>query len=106
MSRDMKRSRETSTIYETQPQIMNVDEVDLRLIEELQKDGRKQYVSLTKKRGVAEGTIRNRLRTTEDCGLVSISALTRSRKAGIRIRRSYGTAGSYSRIRVYCRKIG
>jgi len=61
---------------------MNIDELDIRLIEELQKDGRKQYVSIAKKLGFTEGTVRNRLKKMEKCGLARITALPNLEKIG------------------------
>jgi Lrp/AsnC family transcriptional regulator for asnA, asnC and gidA len=61
---------------------MKMDELDLRLIEELQKDGRKQYVSLARKIGVTEGTIRNRLKKMEKCDLIGITAQPNLEKIG------------------------
>ena len=61
---------------------MDIDELDFNLIEELQKDGRRHYVSLAKKFSVAEGTIRNRIKRLQNSGLLEIVASPNLEKLG------------------------
>ena len=51
------------------------DKLDLKLIEELQKNGKQSYVDLSNKMGVVEGTIRNRVNELLYKNLIKIVAL-------------------------------
>jgi len=51
------------------------DELDRRLIEELQKNGRESYTNLAKTLGVVEGTVRKRLKGLLDRGIIKIVAI-------------------------------
>jgi len=54
---------------------MKVDNLDIQLIKELEKDGRENYVNLADKLGVAEGTIRYRLKHLLDNNVIKIATL-------------------------------
>ena len=51
------------------------DELDRRLIEELQKNGRESYTNLAKTLGVVEGTVRKRLKGLLDRDIIKIVAI-------------------------------
>ncbi|MBA7618004.1 Regulatory protein AsnC [subsurface metagenome] len=51
------------------------DDLDRRLIEELQKNGRESYTNLAKTLGVVEGTVRKRLKGLLDRGIIKIAAI-------------------------------
>lgn len=51
------------------------DDLDRRLIEELQKNGRESYAHLASTLGVVEGTIRKRLKGLLDRGIIEIIAI-------------------------------
>lgn len=52
-----------------------IDKLDRKLIEELQKDGRKSYTELASKLGITEGTVRKRVRNLVDRGMMKIVAV-------------------------------
>ena len=58
------------------------DNLDLQMIQELQKDGRESYADLAKKLGVVEGTIRRRLKQLLHKETVKIVAVPNLRKLG------------------------
>jgi len=58
------------------------DELDKRIIEELQINGRESYVELARKLGVVEGTIRKRLKRLTDQGIIRVLAVPDMRKLG------------------------
>ena len=51
-----------------------IDEIDRKLIKELQKDGRQTCVELGRKLGVVEGTVRKRVRVLMDKNIIEIVA--------------------------------
>ena len=61
---------------------MKIDELDQKLILDLQQDGRRTYMDLAKTLGVTEGTIRNRLRKLVSQGIVKITAIPELDKLG------------------------
>jgi len=58
------------------------DELDRKLIQELQKDGRKGYVDLASELGVVEGTVRRRVKRLVDRDIIKIVAVPNVRKLG------------------------
>lgn len=50
------------------------DQVDKRIIKELQNNGRQSYTDLAKTLGLSEGTIRNRVKNLEKENIIKISA--------------------------------
>jgi Lrp/AsnC family transcriptional regulator for asnA, asnC and gidA len=54
---------------------MKIDNLDKKLILELQRNGRCTYMDLAKMLGVAEGTVRNRLKKLIDGDIVKITAI-------------------------------
>ena len=58
------------------------EELDQRLILELQKDGRESHVDLARKLGVVEGTIRKRIKRLVDSQVIKIVAVPDVRKLG------------------------
>lgn len=58
------------------------DELDRKLIIELQENGREGYVKLAKKMGVVEGTIRKRIKNLLGKNLIKIVAVPNMRKLG------------------------
>jgi Lrp/AsnC family transcriptional regulator for asnA, asnC and gidA len=59
-----------------------LDSIDLRLIQELQKDGRESYVALARRLGVVEGTVRKRVRDLLTKGTMKIVAVPNMRALG------------------------
>ena len=59
-----------------------IDDLDRKLIIELQENGREGYVNLAKKTGVVEGTIRKRIKTLLSKSLIKIVAVPDMRKLG------------------------
>ena len=59
-----------------------MDKLDRKLIEELQKNGRRSYVDLAKMLGVAEGTIRRRVKALVDKQIIKIAAVPNPYKLG------------------------
>ncbi len=59
-----------------------LDELDKKLILELQKDGRKNYTELASILGVVEGTIRRRVKRLIDQDLIKIVAIPNIAKLG------------------------
>jgi Lrp/AsnC family transcriptional regulator for asnA, asnC and gidA len=59
-----------------------IDEVDLKLIHELQNDGRKSYVDLAHVLGVVEGTVRNRIKRLIRSDIIKILAVINPRQLG------------------------
>jgi Lrp/AsnC family transcriptional regulator for asnA, asnC and gidA len=52
-----------------------IDKLNNKLIQELQQDGRKDYVDLAKQFGVADGTVRKRIRNLSEKGIIKIVAV-------------------------------
>lgn len=61
---------------------MKLDKLDRELILDLQKNGRRSYMELAKMLGVAEGTIRNRLKKLVDGGVIRVTAIPELSKLG------------------------
>jgi Lrp/AsnC family transcriptional regulator for asnA, asnC and gidA len=59
-----------------------IDELDRRLIQELQKRGRRGYVELAKELGVVEGTVRNRVKNLQNRNIMKIVAVPNPRALG------------------------
>ena len=51
-----------------------IDNIDLRIVKELQRNGRKSYLDLAKMVGVVEGTIRKRMKRLRDQGIIRVIA--------------------------------
>ena len=59
-----------------------IDELDLKLIQELQKDGRQSYVNIARMLGVVEGTVRRRVKDLADRNIIKIVAVPNLREIG------------------------
>lgn len=59
-----------------------LDELNLKLIRELQRNGRQGYTELAKMLGTSEGTMRRRVRHLEKCGFMKIAAVLNPYKIG------------------------
>jgi Lrp/AsnC family transcriptional regulator for asnA, asnC and gidA len=59
-----------------------LDELDTKLIKELQKNGRQGYVALAKMLGVVEGTVRKRVKDLVDKNVIKIVAVPNPRVLG------------------------
>lgn len=59
-----------------------VDNFDIKLIQELQKDGRQSYVDLARKLGVVEGTVRKKVKRLVDRDIMRIIAVPNVRELG------------------------
>lgn len=61
---------------------LNLDELDQKIIQELQKDGRQSFLSLGKKLDASEGTIRNRVSAQLAKEVISLKAVLNPTKLG------------------------
>jgi len=59
-----------------------IDELDQRLIQELQKSGRRGYSDLAKALGVVEGTVRRRVKNLQDRNIMKVGAVPNPRALG------------------------
>ncbi len=59
-----------------------IDELDLKLIQELQKDGRARHVDLAKKLNVVEGTVRKRIKNLVGNNIIKTITVPNLRKLG------------------------
>lgn len=59
-----------------------IDELDLKLMQELQKDGRARHVNLAKKLDVVEGTVRKRIKGLVESNIIKTIAVPNLRKLG------------------------
>jgi len=59
-----------------------IDELDQRLIQELQKSGRRGYSDLAKALGVVEGTVRRRVKNLQDRNIMKVVAVPNPRALG------------------------
>ena len=59
-----------------------IDELDLKLILELQKDGRARHVSLARKLDVVEGTVRKRIKNLVEGNIIKTIAVPDLHKLG------------------------
>jgi DNA-binding Lrp family transcriptional regulator len=50
--------------------MVKIDEVDIKILRELQKDARKSLKEIAEKVGVAEGTVYNRINKMKNAGLI------------------------------------
>jgi len=62
-----------------------IDEFDRRLIQELQKSGRRGYVDLAKVLGVVEGTVRKRVKSLQGRNIMKIAAVPNPRALGYNV---------------------
>jgi Lrp/AsnC family transcriptional regulator for asnA, asnC and gidA len=58
------------------PAMAGIDEVSKRLIEELQRDGRRSYAALAKTVGLSEAAVRQRVQRLIDSGAMQVVAVT------------------------------
>jgi len=59
-----------------------IDELDLKLMQELQEDGRARHVNLAKKLDVVEGTVRKRIKNLVENDIIKTIAVPNLRKLG------------------------
>lgn len=59
-----------------------IDEFDLRLIQQLQEDGRRSYVKLGKALGVAEGTVRRRVKRLTEGEILKVAGVPNLNELG------------------------
>ena len=59
-----------------------IDELDLKLMQELQKDVRARHVALAKKLGVVEGTVRKRIKNLVGNSIIKTIAVPNLRELG------------------------
>jgi len=62
-----------------------VDDLDLNIIQILEKDGRKNYTDIAKQLGVVEGTVRKRVKNLLDDKMIRISATPNPRELGFNV---------------------
>ena len=60
-----------------------IDNIDRKLIQQLQENGRESYVDLARKQGVVEGTVRKRIKSLLDRNIMKIVALPNLRELGL-----------------------
>lgn len=60
-----------------------LDEIDKSIIHELQADARQSYLSLGKKIGASEGTVRNRVKAELKSGVMKLKAVVNPEKIGL-----------------------
>jgi Lrp/AsnC family transcriptional regulator for asnA, asnC and gidA len=58
------------------PATAGIDDVSKRLIEELQRDGRRSYAALAKTVGLSEAAVRQRVQRLIDSGVMQVVAVT------------------------------
>ena len=63
----------------------NIDELDSKIIEKLQKDGRVSNTDLAKSLKVSEATIRGRIKRLTDEGIIQIVAVSNPLKLGFEV---------------------
>lgn len=61
---------------------MKIDQLDQQIIQDLQKDGRRSCMDLSRTLHITEGTIRNRLRKLIGQGIIRITAVPQLDKLG------------------------
>jgi Lrp/AsnC family transcriptional regulator, regulator for asnA, asnC and gidA len=76
----MKKREETTL----EKRSITIDDFDLELIKQLQKDGKKSYVSLGETIGAVEGTVRKRIKTLLKKDIIKIVAIPNLRQLGYR----------------------
>jgi len=59
-----------------------LDELNQKLVQELQRNGRQSYTELAKMLGVSEGTIRKRVKDLQKHGVIKIAAVVNPYKVG------------------------
>jgi Lrp/AsnC family transcriptional regulator, regulator for asnA, asnC and gidA len=59
-----------------------IDQIDLKLIQHLQKNGRLSHIDLAKELNVVEGTVRRRIKRLVDGGIIKIAAILNMQKMG------------------------
>ena len=62
-----------------------VDDLDLSIIQALEKDGRRNYTDIAKQLGVVEGTVRKRVKNLLDNKVIRISATPNPRGLGFSV---------------------
>jgi Lrp/AsnC family transcriptional regulator for asnA, asnC and gidA len=55
---------------------MKLDDVDRRIIESLQRDGRRAFTALAREAGISEAAVRARVRRLKDRGVIDVVAVT------------------------------
>ena len=60
-----------------------IDDIDVHLIKELQHDGRRSSARIAKDMGIAESTVRHRIRQILSSGAIRIAAMTDPRSLGL-----------------------
>ncbi|WP_040587993.1 Lrp/AsnC family transcriptional regulator [Sciscionella marina] len=60
-----------------------LDETTRHIIEQLQEDGRRSYVTIGKAVGLSEGAVRQRVQRLADAGVIEIFAVSDPRLAGL-----------------------
>jgi len=62
--------------------VQMIDELDQKIIGELQRDGRQSFVELAKKLNVVEGTVRKRYKNLMEKGIIKVRACPDLQKLG------------------------
>lgn len=62
-----------------------IDNIDLTIIQLLEKDGRQNYIDIAKHLGVVEGTVRNRVKRLLREGIIKIRSIPNPSKLGFNV---------------------
>jgi len=80
------------------PATLSLDQLDLALIGQLQRDGRKGLTALAKDLGVSHGTVRNRLDRLRASGILRVSAVVDPAKIGYPIQVLIGASANLAQL--------
>lgn len=76
-----------------------MDKIDLKIIKELQKDGRESYADLARMLGVVEGTVRKRIKRLLDEHMLKVIAVPNMAKMGYTLTSIMGIQTSGADVR-------
>jgi Lrp/AsnC family transcriptional regulator for asnA, asnC and gidA len=77
-----------------------IDEVGKRLVEELQRDGRRSYAALAKTVGLSEAAVRQRVQRLVDSGVMQVVAVTDPLQVGFTRQAMVGVRAEGDLVRV------
>jgi Lrp/AsnC family transcriptional regulator, regulator for asnA, asnC and gidA len=73
---------------------MKLDEIDRRIIESLQTDGRRAFTALARDAGVSEAAVRARVRRLKERGVIDVVAVTNPLMVGFDVMAMVGIQAS------------
>ena len=77
---------------------LSLDQLDLALIGQLQRDGRKALTALAQELGISHGTVRNRLERLLASGVVKVSAVVDPAKIGYPLQVLIGVSANLTHL--------